>query len=45
MSPRVDVNKLTAVLKALYEKPGGTVQDDLDALQKFSQTPTDRENS
>ena len=43
MSPRVDVNKLTAVLKALYEKPGDTVQDDLDALQKFSQTPTDRE--
>ena len=34
--------KLTTILKALYEKPGATVQDAIDALQRLAPTPSER---
>ena len=40
-----NVDKLTTILKALYEKPGATVQDALDALQRLAPTPTEREKT
>ena len=41
----MNVDNLTTVLKALYEKPGGTVQDALDALQRWAPTPSEREKT
>ncbi len=40
-----NVDKLSTILKALYEKPGATVQDALDALQRLAPTPTEREKT
>lgn len=40
-----NVDKLTTILKDLYEKPGATVQDALDALQRLAPTPTEREKT
>ena len=40
-----NVDKLTTILKALYEKPGVTVQDAIDALQRLAPTLSEREKT